>query len=315
MEDLEARLDATVTAALKIAEEAERQKRLVEPYGPSRVDLVSPEKFWPRSHPYPKLIAEMGRTMQPWIKDSVGRFDMIGHRMSDTWIDHGTDLAEQFGFFLVDRNYRSVAVWYHEGAVPGSEPVVDFRSMPFDLDEDVALTAPTLNDYFTTWAKAVASGDDTYGLNPEPEIAALRPALAQRMLDLIASLPDSPPPVPAPDFVAFIRAHIARQRARDAADPVLQKMADLLRPRFPAPADVLTNSIFATVKGDAMEYSLVGQELTPETFPEGAALTPLLFQARAARAAGPTAPLGPWSSAQLSLFPDGRIALSAFWDD
>jgi hypothetical protein len=80
--------------------------------------------------------------------------------------------------------------------------------------------------------------------------------------------------------------------------------------------DVVTldHSIFATVKGETVEYSLIAQQMDEESFPEGKALTPLLFQSRATRARGPTASLGSWTSALLSLKPDGRLSLSAYWE-
>jgi hypothetical protein len=311
---LQARLDATVAAAQKVADESQRQKRLVEPYG-SQIDRVSPPKFWPRGQAFPGAIAALGALLEPMINGAVGRYDMTGHRLPENWFDHAADLHDQFGFFLVDHNYRSVAVWYHDGAVPGSEPIVDFRSMAFDADDDAAIAAPDLKAYLTKWADAVAAGDPAYRLNDEPEIAAQRPAFAAHLRGLANTLGDTAAAAPPPDLVGFIRAHIAAARARDAADPVLQHMATLLRAHFPAPDNVISNAIFATVTGDAFAYSLTGQELRAETFPEGAALAPLLRQARTERVRGPAASLGLWTSAQIALHPDGRIALLAYWDE
>jgi hypothetical protein len=318
-EVLQARLDATVAAAQTVADEAERQKRLTEIYG-DKIDLVSPEKFWPIGRSYPQIISQMGALLKPLIVNSVGRCEMIGHRMPDTWIYRGADLHTQFGFFLVDHAYRSVALWYHGRSVPGFEPVVDFRSMIFDADDDAKVVAPNLKAYFTMWVEAVARGDQSYGLNEEPEIVAQRPALVRKMRDLIDAMPHPPlldeqePTTAGPAFVSFIRRHIAQERARDLADPILQDMATLLRSRFPAQTEALWNSIFVTAKGNEFEFSLTAQEVSEDTFPEGRALTPLLIQARKARAQGPTAALGLWTSSQLQLYPDGRIALLAYWD-
>jgi hypothetical protein len=172
-----------------------------------------------------------------------------------------------------------------------------------------------LKAYFTQWADAVSVGDPSFGLLEEPEIVAQRPVLVAKMRDVIGTFPDAPLGVPAPDLAAFVRVHIERERARDTADPLLQQMAALLRSRFPAADAILEETYFATIKGDALEYSRIAQELPPEYFPEGRALTPLLLQARQERARGPTGSLGPWTSANLSLFPDGRLALSAYWNE
>jgi hypothetical protein len=315
--EIQARLDKTVAASRAVAEEIERQKRLTEVYG-DRIDLKSLEQFWPRNHPLPKLITELGAFMKPLINGSIGRFEMKGQIMPDTWFDHATELHAQFGFFLVDYNYRAVAVWYHDGVVPGSEPIVGFRSMSFNVDEDAIVLAPNLNAYVTQWAQAVATDDPSYGLNEEPELLVLRPDLSKQMLDLVAAgvATDgkTPPAQPAPDLAAFVRSHIASARARDAVDPVLQKMAEILRPRFPPPDNVIDWSIFVEIKGDAFELS-GGQGITDDGFPERPALTPLLFAARAARVKGQTASLGPWKTAQISLKPDGRIALIGYWNE
>jgi hypothetical protein len=311
--ELDARLNKTVAASLAIADEFERQKRLVELYG-DRIDLASPEQFWPRSRPFPKLISDLGMFMKPLINGSIGRFDMKGQLMSDWWIHHGAELHGQFGFFLVDQKYRAVAIWYHDGAAPGSEPVVGIQQGTFREDEDAVVLAPTLKAYINRWAVDVALDNSDLGLNEEPEIKSLRPELSRRMLDLVAASGKTPPSQSAPDFVAFIRNHIAQERARDDADPVLQKMAEILRPRFPPPDNVISWSMSVTSMGDTFEFSL-GQGLREGGLPEEPALVPLLAEARAARAKGRTASLGPWKSAHLSLTPEGRIELVGYWTE
>jgi hypothetical protein len=313
-DELQARLTATCDRAFAIMDENDRKRRLAEIYG-DRIDLVLPPKFWPKSHPYPQLITDMGALIKPWVNTSVGRFDFKGHVMPDTWFDHGADLHEQFGFFLLDHRYRSVAIWYHDGAVPGCEPVVGFRDSTFNVNEDAVVLAPNLKAFFTQWVDAVAAGDPAFGLQEEPEIVAQRPALVAKMRDVIRAAPEAPAGVPAPDLAAFIHGHIKRERAKDAADPLLQEMTQILRSRFPAPTATLDESYFARIKGDTLEYSRIAQELAPEDFTEGTALTPLLLQARAKRASGPTSSLGLWTTALLSLNPDGRLTLTAYWDE
>jgi hypothetical protein len=309
-EALQARLTATCEQAFAIVDEKERQRRLTEIYG-NRIDLVSPQKYWPRTRPYPQLIADMGTLIKPWVNSSIGRCDFVGRVLPDRLFDHAADLHEQFGFFMVDHRYRWVAVWYHDGAIPGSEPVVGFDEY---TPADAVILAPNLKAFFTQWADAVADGDPSYGLHDEPEIAAQRPALAIKMRDLLSRAPDGPAGAPMPDLASFVLVHIERERAKDATDPLLQQMTSILRSRFPAVNATLDESYFATISGDTLTYSMIAQELAPEYFPEGGALTPLLLQARSRRARGPTASLGPWTSALLSLHPDGRLALSAYWE-
>jgi hypothetical protein len=310
--EIEQALAATVANAQRVAEEYEKKRRLADVYG-DRIDIDSTKKYWPGTHPIPLAIPKLGEYLKPLVNNAVGRCEMIGQRLPDNWIDHGTDLHEQFGFFLSDHRYRSVAIWYHEGAKEGCEPVVDFRGMVFDADDDVAVVAPNLKAYLTDWANAITSGDSDRGLMDDPEVAVQRPALAQGLRELAEELPEPTSSVPAPNLVVFIRTHITNERAKDLADPVLNEMANVLRLRYPSATDPLWVSIFAVFKDGAFEYSLTGQQLGDDSFPEGKALTPLLLQERAIRATGATAPLGPWNEAQIELFPDGRIALSGYW--
>jgi hypothetical protein len=134
------------------------------------------------------------------------------------------------------------------------------------------------------------------------------------MLDLVAARDRLPPSAPAPDLAAFIRAHIASERARDVADPVMQKIAEVLRPRFPPPDNVIDWTIFVELKDDAFELS-GGQGITDDALPERATLRPLLLEARANRAKGRTASLGPWKSAHISLKPNGSIELVGYWNE
>jgi hypothetical protein len=311
-DQLQARLTATCDSAFAIMDENDRKRRLAEIYG-NRIDLVSPPKFWPKSHPYPQLITEMGGLIKPWVNGSIGRCDFVGRVLPDTLFDHGADLHDQFGFFLIDHRYRWVAVWYHEGAVPGSEPIVGFDE--YSAADGVVILAPNMKVFFSQWADAVVVGDPSYGLHEEPEIVALRPALVAKLRDLIRTVPEQAVGAPIPDLAAFVRAHIERARAKDAADPLLQEMTEILRSRFPASTATLDESYFARIKGDTLEYSRIAQELAPEDFTEGTALTPLLLQARARRASGPTSSLGLWTTALLSLNPDGRLTLTAYWDE
>jgi hypothetical protein len=309
-DELQDRLTATCSRAFAVIDEKDRQRRLTEIYG-DRIDLVSPQKYWPKTRQYPQLIADMGALIKPWVNSSIGRCDFVGRVLPDKLFDHAADLHEQFGFFLVDHRYRWVAVWYHDGAIPGAEPVVGFHEYS---PADAVILAPSLKAFFAQWAEAVAAGDPSYGLHDEPEIVAQRPALADKMRDLVRRTADGPTGTPIPDLASFVRGHIERERAKDAADPLLKEIAAILRGRFPAATATLDESYFATVKGDTLEYSMIVQELAPEHFPEGRALTPLLLQARSERARGPTASLGPWTSALLSLHPDGRLAVSAYWE-
>jgi hypothetical protein len=230
-QELQARLDATCERAFAILDEKDRQRRLAEVYG-DRIDLASLQTHWPKSHPLPPLIALMGAVIKPLINGSVGRCDFVGRVLPDTLFDHGTDLHEQFGFFLVDHKYRWVAVWYHEGAVPGSEPVVGFEE--YSAQESAVVLAPNLTAFFTDWAKAVEQSKTSYGLNEEPEVAPLRPAFASAMRSVIASTAIPPIGAPIPDLAAFVGAHVAAQRARDDLDPLMRNMASILRSRFPA---------------------------------------------------------------------------------
>ncbi len=313
-DELQARLTACCDRAFAVMDEQDRKRRLAELYG-DRIDAASVEAFWPKHHPLPKIIGEVAATLKTWVNASVGRLDIKGQIMPDTRFDNAADLHEQFGFFLVDHRYREVAIWYHHGATLGAEPIVGFDSTSVSSDGDVVVLAPNLKTYLLNWADAVAQGDPAYGISEEPELVSGRPALVARIYALISHLPEPAASAPMPELFPFIEAHISAARAHDAADPVLQAIKQALHTHFPAADAPLWTSIFATVKGDMLEYSLTGQQLGDATFPEGKALTPLLFQARANRAAGPTGSLGPWKSAQLLLYPDGRIALSAYWNE
>jgi hypothetical protein len=283
-------------------------------YDTSGIDLNALAKFWPDKHPQPKLIVDIAHLIAPWPWGLLSHFYITGGRFNDHIVENGADLHDDFGIFIQIPNGSQYAIWYHEGCVPGAEPIVNI-----DDEGQFSVLAPNLQSFFTQWASGKGIGMlEPYDYDATPEILAQRHEKGKQILALIAAAPTPPQSAPAPDFYAYLEKYGAAARAANAADPTLQAIAKCLAAYVPhGKAEWEAETFSVTAKDNIIEVTtkLLEPDYTEYApLPERAALIPLIQKARAERAQGKTASLGPWTSAVLRLYPDGSARISASWD-
>jgi hypothetical protein len=276
-------------------------------YDTNGIDLNSLTMSWPEKHPMPKLIVEIAMLIAPWPWGLLSYFYISGARFNDHVVENGADLHNDFGIFMKIANGSEYALWFHEGSVPGAEPVVKI-----DDEGQHNIIAPTLHAFFTEWASGRGiSMLEPFDYEATPELLAARHAKGKEILSLIAASPPLDTPMPAPDFYDYIEKYGAAARAANAANPTLQAIAKLLDAHIPRGKE----------EWEAEVYTLtaIGNNIKIETrydapLPERDALIPLLKQAREERVKGTTAPFGPWTSAVMRLYPNGLVQINASWD-
>ncbi len=283
-------------------------------YYDKAMDVANLRRTWPDGRDLPPLIADIATMLKAEIWGSVGYLSMPGSRFNDYWVEDGADLWPQFGMFVHLPDGTEIAQWFHEGAVPGAEPIVEIGS-----EGSLEVIAPNLKTFFRDWAKD--SGRAEMTLDEEDRTAenvARWQAVATKMNAIIDAAPDHPAGYPAHDIADFIAHYGEASRARMRADPIHQEIArvmDALIPRGKEPWEYFNCQI--NVAGDRIE--LLGNA-TPETYPKRApmphlaTLIPLLLKAREARAQGIHAVRGLWHCASLRIYPDGLVQISADWD-
>ncbi len=283
-------------------------------------DLASVERCWPVGHAVPQLILDMADLVAPWAYPSIGFATIKGSRFDDYWIELGGDLSEQFGNFIALPDGTHIAIWYHEGAARGGEPVIALGS-----EGDMTILAPNLTAFMTHWAQGAIHRE----LDPDPETAT-PDDLAQRqrhgaaMLALITRSPAPPASAPVQSLPKFIENWQKAALARNAADPVMCDILTLLAahiPVLPPGADPATTYVPSTayqirIAGDRIEIQTpaVPPDYTSfQPLPERDALVPLILKAREARAqAFPGR--GLWHDAMLELYEEKYLLLKASWE-
>jgi hypothetical protein len=282
----------------------------------TRIDEI--QRHWPDGREMPSLIADVANYLRdkPW--GSAGEIRWFGDRMNDWWIENGADLAGEFGLFMRLPEGSAIAVWYHEGAVPGVEPIVYIGS-----EGESYVCGATLAGFF----ESIASLRDDEQLPPEfrrerdsdfdedEEVPDERPGL----LAYLHSLPDWMPTVTAkkagtPDIAKRFKDWHAVQIDANTSDPTMQGISRVLDhyiPRGKPPWESASFGISAI--GDRVSvYTLNGRNRQP---PELPALMPLIQQARAERARTGPEQRGVWHHAGLEFEPDGICRIQADWSD
>jgi hypothetical protein len=306
----------TLLALPTTARAKKKEKMMSETatYDTNGIDLNALAAHWPDKHPQPKLIVDIAMLIAPWPWGLLSHFYISGARFNDHIVENGADLHGDFGIFMKIANGTDYALWYHDGCVPGAEPVVKI-----DDEGQHDVIAPTLHAFFTEWA----SGRGIRQLYPfdyegTPEIIAERFAKGKEILALIAASPQPDTPAPAPNFYDYMEKYGEAARAANAANPTLQAISKLLDAHIPRGRQEWDAEVYTlTANGDDIMVetrSLEPDYKTKAPLPEREALIPLLQRARAERAQGKTASLGPWTSAVMRLFPDGAVQISASWD-
>jgi hypothetical protein len=279
------------------------------------IDIASLKKKWPDGHELPPLIESIATLIKSNIWGSVGYFEMSGSRFDDYWIEGGSDSWADFGMFLKFADGTKVAQWFHEGAVPGAEPIVEIGS-----EGDLNIIAPNLKSFMRDWASDKGYRDLTiFEEDRTPERLALWKVVADKMHALLDATPEPPASAPADNIASFIEKFSKASRAQMAMDPVLREIATLMAAHIPhgkAEYEYYNAQIF--IAGSRIE--ILPNALPPDyteraALPEHEALIPLIIKAREARAQGGHAVRGLWHSASLRISPDGFVQIPADWDE
>jgi hypothetical protein len=278
------------------------------------INIPNLQRYWPDGHELPQLIADIGTMLKGEVWSSVGQVTMPGSRFNDYWIEAGADLWPQFGMFAHLPDGTEIAVWYYDGAVPGAEPIVELGS-----EGDLRVIAPNLKSFFRDWAKDSGHhGMTLYEEDRTPEKIALWHSVAAKMNALIDTAPDHPQGAPAQDIAAFITKFGETSRAAMRENPIHQAIAKVMDAHIPRGKEAWEYyNCQINIAGSRVEFL---PNATPpdyssrEALPELDALTPLILQAREARAQGIHAVRGLWHCASLRISPDGTVNLPADWD-
>jgi hypothetical protein len=271
---------------------------------------------WPDGREMPKLIGDIADLVRPWPWGSVGYFSMMGSRFNDYWVEGGADLSEQFGMFLKLPDGTELALWYHDDAVAGAEPVVLIGS-----EGQLQVLAPTLKQFVALWADGngpldLARSEEFDDPAEKSAYLAAWDVYADKLRALAAAVPDPPTPAPVPDLKVFVDTFAEKSRKEIAADPLLREIAKLLDAHVPRGKEVWERTLFRiTVAGPRIE--ILSSFLPPDyksmrPLPEREALVALILKAREERARK-TPARGLWHDAALWLHPDGHAEIAADW--
>jgi hypothetical protein len=279
-------------------------------YGARAILLPGLKRCWPDTQPFPDAIEQLTRVLadKPW--GSLGYFTMPGSRFNDYWIEGGGDLWPQFGMFMHYADATEVALWFHDGAAPGGEPVVEIGG-----EGDLIVRAPNLEAFLIDWAE----GRGNHGIARDPDSAEWSEESARALLAFATALPQPPVGLPPQSIDGFMGAFGAASLARFAADPLYQEIARVMDahiPRDKGPGEPYNCQLFAA--GDRLEVRtnfLPPDYTEAEPLPERDALIPLLIKAREARAQGIHAARGLWHCASLRISSDGTVNIPADWDE
>jgi hypothetical protein len=299
--------------------EHSRQKAMTETYAiATRLDEI--QRLWPGGREMPSLIACVANYLRDKTWGSAGEIRWTGDRMNDWWIENGADLAGEFGVFMRLPEGSLIAVWYHDGATPGAEPIVYIGS-----EGSSYVCGATLAGFF----ESIASLRDGERLpaefrkesasvfeDDEEALADERPGL----LEFLRGLPGwHPTPTAAaagaPDVTKRLNNWQEAQIAANAVNPTMQAIVRSLDSRIPRGKQPWESVSFGiSVCGDRLSvYTLNGRDRQP--LQELADLTPLVQQLRAERAHTGPPQRGVWHRAHLDLYPDGHASIKADWSE
>jgi hypothetical protein len=262
----------------------------------------------------PQLIADIGTMLKGEIWGAVGHVTMPGSRFNDYWIEGGADLWPHFGMFAHLPDGTEIAVWFHDGAVPGAEPVVEIGS-----EGDLQVLAPNLKTFFRDWAKDSGHSDMTRNeADRTPEKVARWKKVAAKMMAIVDAAPDHPAGTAPLDIAGFITRFGEQSRASMRDNLVHRAIARVMDAHIPRGKEVWDYyNCQISIAGSRIEFlpnALPPDYAKRDALAEIDALTPLILQAREARAQGVHAVRGLWHSASLRIFSDGSVALPADWD-
>jgi hypothetical protein len=277
------------------------------------IDISSLQRNWPDGHAIPQVIIDIATLLKSQIWGSVGHIRMNGSRFNDYWIEGGADLGDRFGMFLDFADGTQVAQWFHPGAVPGAEPIVEIGS-----EGDLSVLAPNLHSFLRSWAND--SGHRELTLDEEdrtPDRVAQWQAVAVKMHQLIDAAPPHPPGASIDDLPAFMAAYGEASIQAMRSNPIHQEIAKVMAAHIPCGKESYeyynAQIYIAGSRIEILPNALPPEYKEREPLPERAALIPLIIQIREERCQNMPA-RGLWHSACLRIFPDGRVWIPADWE-
>lgn len=276
------------------------------------IDIAGLKKKWPPGRDVPQLVLDVLEAVReaPW--GAFGTFRVTGDRMDDYWIENGADLWAEFGTIFNLADGSRIALWFHDGATPDAQPVVNI-----DSEGQCVACAPDLKTFLHAWitpgpdfvpGDLIAEPEDFPADGPNQQPFA---AKATIVINAAADLPQATGT--ALDIMAFFDTYGKAQRARIAADPTLKEIATLLDgeiPRGKKPWELVRISLHAAGARCEAGVYVKGAWVA---HPKEAQLIPLIQKARQDRALGQHAARGLWHEATLRLHPDGTAQITADW--
>ena len=287
------------------------------------VNLDELTRQWPDGRDVPLLLSDLARYLKDRELRSLGDFTLRGDRIDDYWVESGVDCWPHFGFFMRLPDGSRLAQWFREGASPDQLPIVYIGS-----EGELRMEASSLEEFLAVWA--LVQFDKTGNLAANGQRVSLP-------FDLLYAA-DCGAPDGRAGFSDFLRQRLGRDpqtiiRRQPPQEPIkrffeewsetqLQSLAtdvtlrsiagilDAYIPRGKAPWDRVSLDI--RVAGERCEIDAPEGPKTP--IAEERDIIPLVFAARAARAAGIHAVRGVWHSAAILLLPDGLCQIAANWE-
>jgi hypothetical protein len=290
----------------------EQGHEMTETYAPS-INIASVERCWPVGHEMPKLVSDLAALVAPWPHGAIGYFDMKGTRFDDYWIELGGDLSEQFATILSLPDGTRVAMWFHEGAVRGAEPIVEIGG-----EGELNVLSSNLKGFLHRWA--IGQGPNDLQLADEeatPEARALREECASKLIALADAAPDHPEGATVSDLSKFMEQWQEKATKMMSDDPILQAIAKLLDAHIPRGKEPWESAhMHLRVAGSRVEIqtgAIPPDYTTLVPLPERDDLVPLVLLAREERARVIPG-RGLWHSASLELYANGLAVIKASWE-
>jgi hypothetical protein len=286
------------------------------------IDLASIKRCWPVGHAVPQLITDIANLIAPWPNPAVGYVRFQGARFDDYWIELGGDLSEQFGKFIHLPDGTYIAMWFHDGAETGSEPVVEIGS-----EGELNMLAPNLKTFMRKWVDGKVHRELDVELLAEiegPDYLLNWKTYTSKMTEVIDKFPEPKTAGPIANLPKFFAQWQSSALAKIAADPIMSAILNLMKlhiPKIPEGSDAETTYVFPqayAVRFAGQRVEIQPPALPPDytTFdplPEREALIPLLLQARENRAKEFPG-RGLWHDAQLKIHGDNYVLLNASWE-